>query len=267
MEGGQEMREHHKRAIDKLVEELKADKRFIALIIGGSIAKGREQENSDVDILLIASDEEFQRRKSIKEYHYYRNDICDYPDGYIDGHVVDYQFILDVYERGSEPARAYFCGAFVAFSHIPELEKIIVGIPVYQEHEQREKIYSFHAQVEALRWFIPEAEKREDIYLLAHTASELVLFGGRLILAHNRILFPSHKWFMYEIENAREKPMNFFELAENLLKFPNSQNSNAFCEAILNFIVWEKPPEGWVGRFIEDSEWNWIDAKAPVQDR
>ena len=55
------MEEQHKRVIQRLVEQFKDDPRFPALIISGSVAKGRARKDSDIDIVLVASEEEFAR--------------------------------------------------------------------------------------------------------------------------------------------------------------------------------------------------------------
>lgn len=60
------MRPHHIEAIEKLVAGIKQDKKFLALIIGGSVAKGMERDDSDIDIVLVATDEEFEKRKKIQ---------------------------------------------------------------------------------------------------------------------------------------------------------------------------------------------------------
>lgn len=261
------MREHHKKTIENLVNRFKDDKRFLALIIRGSIARGQEKEGSDVDVILVVTDDEFKRRQAWKNYYYYADDICDYPGGYVDGEIVDVQFLRDVAERGSEPARAAFKGAFVAYSRISGLDSIIEKIPVYQEHEQEEKIRSFYSQMRVLRWLIGEAEKQSDSYLLVRAATDLVLFGGRMILAHNKMLYPYHKLFVSELRNAPSKPDNIMELAENLLVRPCQDNADLFYDSILNCAKWELPPGGWwTGQFIEDSQWNWRKGRAPVQD-
>jgi len=43
------MREHHKKAIERLTESIRSNLRYNALIITGSVAKGVEREDSDVD--------------------------------------------------------------------------------------------------------------------------------------------------------------------------------------------------------------------------
>ncbi|NNF40149.1 MAG: nucleotidyltransferase domain-containing protein, partial [Woeseiaceae bacterium] len=55
-----QIRDHHQRAIDRLADAYRDDPRFRALIIGGSVAKGYAREDSDVDFLIVASDEVFE---------------------------------------------------------------------------------------------------------------------------------------------------------------------------------------------------------------
>jgi len=260
------MFEHHRRTIDRLTKRFESDPNYLALLIGGSIAKGREKEDSDVDFMLISTPEECVRRAQTGNYQYYATDLCDYPGGYVDGKVVDLAFLREVADHGSEPARSAFAGALTAFSRLPELGEVLARIPVYQESEYAEKATSFCALVEGLRWFIPEAEKRDDRYLLLHAASDLALFGGRLILAHNRILYPYHKWFTWELERAPRKPEGFMAGFHALLSQPGRATAEPFCEAVLSYADWPRSPHGWPSRFIEDNEWNWRGRKPPIED-
>lgn len=202
------MKPHHKRAIEKLTEHLKQDDRYLALIITGSVAKGQEKDDSDIDFVLVVSDEEYKKRKRRNRFNYFDTQYCDYPGGYVDGKVVNLQFLKTVAERGTEPARDAFGDAWIAFSKITELKDILKTIPVYQIEEKAGKIQSFIAQFEIAYWYLGEAERRNDKYLLNRAATDLVLFGGRLILAHNEILYPYHKLFMNALEKAPQKPEN-----------------------------------------------------------
>jgi hypothetical protein len=260
------MREHHQRTVDQLVTHFKDDPAYLALIVGGSIARGWDKEDSDVDILLLATDEEYARRLPDRALNYFTLDFCDYPGGYVDGKILNLAFLKEVAERGSEPARAAFSGVIIAYSHLPELESLLHSIPVYPETQRSARIQSFYAQVQAMLWYVGEAEKRNDRYLLQKMSADLVLFGGRLILAHNRILFPFHKWFMKELECAPEKPENLLSLAEGLLGRPNKENAEMFARSILDFTDWEMPLEGWPARFMEDTEWPWRRGWTPIAE-
>ncbi len=110
------------------------------------------------------------------------------------------------------------------------------------------------------------ADYSDNAYLKAETAVSMVLFGGRLILAHNRILYPNRKWFMQTFENAPDKPEGIIELANQLLDRPCIETAKAFCDKILNYREWPKPPEGKFLRFIRDHEWQWRKGHAHITD-
>ncbi|MFW9874116.1 MAG: hypothetical protein ACFFG0_13500 [Candidatus Thorarchaeota archaeon] len=259
------MKPHHKKAIEKLVDHLKKDERFLALIIGGSVAKGMERDDSDIDVVLVATDEEFKKRKKNNLFLYYTKDFCDYPGGYIDGKVVDLQFLQSIAERGSEPARDAFRDSWIAYSKIPEFEVLFEKIPVFQKEEKLEKIQKFYAQFEGANWIIQEAEKRNDDYLLTRGITDLILFGGRLILEHNEILYPFHKLFMQTLEKTPDKPENLIFLINTLLNDKNTKNAQALYNAIKDFRKWEIS-EFWAIRFMLDTEWAWINGKPYVGD-
>ena len=259
------MKPHHKRAIEKLTDHFKQDDRYLALIITGSVAKGQEKDDSDIDFVLVVTDDEFEKRKRRKRYSYFNTQFCDYPGGYVDGKIVNLQFLKTVAERGTEPARDAFGDAWIAFSKIPELEDILNAIPVYQIEEKASKIQSFIAQFEIAYWYVGEAEKRNDKYLLNRVTTDLVLFGGRLILAHNEILFPFHKLFMNVLEKAPHKPDNLLKLINVLANEPNSQNAKGFYDCVKNFKNWKL--RGFPGtQYMLDTEWAWIEGKPYIGD-
>ena len=257
---------HHQRAIERLIDRFQADPGFLALLIGGSLVKGYGDESSDVDFMLIATDEEYARRQPDRALTFYATDLCDYPGGYVDGKIANVAFLEEVADRGSEPARSAFENVIVAYSQVPQLADLLRRITTYPEAGHAEKIRSFYAQLLAMQWFVGEAEKRDNRYLMMHVVSELVLFGGRLILAHNRLLYPYHKWFLRRLQDAPQKPADLMQLIDQLLSEPTKANADRFCEAILNFTAWPAPPEGWPARFMEDTEWAWRYGKAAIAD-
>jgi|ADGO01.1.fsa_nt_gi hypothetical protein len=94
---------------------------------------------------------------------------------------------------------------------------------------------AYYNEVLLLNWFVTEAVKRGNQYLLMRSVADLVLFGGRFVLAHNRILYPFHKWFMRVLEDAPEKPANFMEVTNAVLNNPNVQTARAFTDMIIEF--------------------------------
>lgn len=254
------------RTIERLKAHFKDDPRYLALIVGGSLVKGWGQVNSDVDILLVATEEEFAKCVANQQLWYHNTEFCDYPGGYVDGKVIDMQFLQDVAKSGSEPARAAFTKVQVAYSHIPQLDTLLKQIPVYQEADREEKMLAFYSEVLLFNWFVGEAEKRQSLYLMTHVTSEMVFYAARLLLAYNRILYPYHKWLMKAVEDAPDKPTNFLELAEALLRQGSKTNAQALLACITGFRDWNISYEQGIVRFLQDTEWNWRNGRAPLAD-
>jgi predicted nucleotidyltransferase len=260
------MREHHERLIQRLTTHFQDDPHFLAMIVGGSVAKGWASDDSDVDIMLVATDEEFARRVSTGALGYFNKEMADYAGGYVDGKIIDMAFLREVADHGSEPARAAFLNAIIAYSRIPDLDALLASIPVYPEQERAARIRAFAGHMTLLHWYVGEAEKRHDPYLLSWTATHLVLYGGRLILAHNRLLYPFHKWFMHQLRLAPDKPANLVELAEAVLQRPGKETALQFYECVNSFQDWGVTLDLAGVDFMRETEWNWRAGRPPLGD-
>lgn len=260
------VRTHHEAAIRRLGQHFAEQEGYLAVIVGGSVAKGVASEDADIDAILVVSDELYASRKRDNMLSYFSTQFCDYPMGYVDGKIVDKEYLRAAAERGNEPTRAAFENAIIAHSADPDIDRLVKLIPVYQKHEQHEKIRSFYAQFEAAYWYFGEALKRGDRYLLLHSASDLVMYGGRLILAHNEILFPYRKLFLGALARAPHKPEALLELIQALADDPRQETAGAFYEAVRSFRQWNDPPEPWNVRFATDTELAWLDGRPYVGD-
>ena len=257
---------HHRATIEKVTAHFRADPRYRALIIGGSVVKGLARPDSDVDILLITTDDEYERLSQVHDLTFYTPDLSTYDGGFVDGKFVDHAFLLDAANRGSEPTRWSFKNAIVAFSDIPDLQQTINTITQYPLADQQTKIRSFYGQFFIMSYFAQEAHKRDNRYLMTRATADLVLFGSRLILAHNRMLFPYHKWMMTEIEHAQDKPEQFIALADALLQSPTLDHAKAFYDCVVNFRDWGVTHREGVNAFTEDSERAWLQGRPAVYD-
>ena len=263
---GVQIRNHHQRAIDRLTDAYRDDPRFRGLIIGGSIAKGYARADSDVDFLIIASDEAFEQFRAARDLFINRRDLCDYDGGYVDGKIIDLSFLEDVADKGNEPSRAAFEGAFVAYSHVPVLEGLLRRIPVYPEAGHHERIRAFYSMAFIQHWFIHEAERHGNRYTLTRAATQLALFTGRLILAHNRTLFPYHKWLPRALESVPDRPDDLMKLFDDLLDEPCGDRATALFERVRTFRDWGVSDLEAYTWFMTDVEWSWMSGRTPIED-
>ncbi len=261
-----QIRDHHQRAIDRLADSYREDPRFRGLIIGGSVAKGYAREDSDVDFFIIATDEAFEKRRRERDLFINRRDLCDYDGGFVDGKIINLAFLRDVAEKGNEPSRAAFEGAFVAYSHVPELDTLLKRIPVYPDAGHDKRVKAFYCMAFMQHWLFHEAERHGTRYTLTRAASQLVLFAGRLILAHNRRLFPYHKWLLRALESVPDKPADLVACIHALLDEPGGDRATALFERVQDFQDWGVSDLEAYTWFMTDVEWSWMSGKTCIED-
>ena len=262
------MHPHHQETVNNTVAHFEKDPKVLALLLTGSIAHGFERSVSDVDILIFLSDEDHDAHVASGEVCFFSRDLATYPEGYVDGKYQSAGFLRKVAESGSEPARYAFAGARVLFNRgIPDLDDLLRRAVQYPDKKEKEaRMVRFRAQLEAWNWFTEEARQKGNKYLVNVAAGKLILFGGRLILAHNELLYPFHKWFLKVLETAPDKPAGLMGCIEKLTEDPSAENVKAFYELVKNFQPWKENPHGWGAQFMGDSELNWMSGPTPVDD-
>lgn len=194
--------------------------------------------------------------------------MCTYEGGYIDAKVIDAAYLEKAAERGSEPTCCSFLGAKVLWSRIPELQALVDRIPVFDEKQRLRKLEEFYAQV--VTWghfFFAESVEKDNRYLRECSVTETVFFAARYVLEYNRVLFPGHKSLFAYLPKAAQQPADFERLANALMVEKTPERMKAFCQAFEAFAPVKLDFLACIARFMEDSEKNWTDGPAPVQDR
>jgi len=257
---------HHTRSIRNVTDYFQRDPEVLALLLAGSIAHGFETPASDVDIMIIVSDEGHRKRLESNQVHFFNMDLCTYEGGYVDGKYTSLNFIEQVKAMGSEPARFAFAGSQILFSKVDGLEAELHQVAQYPLAEKAERIRRFYAQFEAWHWYCQESLRLKNHYLLGTSVGKFILFSGRLILAHNELLYPYHKWFLRVLEDAKDKPDGLLESIQQVNTAPTSENIEALYGKVKTFQPWSEDQYGWPTQFMFDSELNWLDGKTPVDD-
>jgi predicted nucleotidyltransferase len=260
------MHSHHTQTIQNVKEYFERDPEVLALLLSGSIAHGFQSLTSDVDIMIFVSEADYQKRFQTGQLHFFNRDLCTYEGGYVDGKYLSLNFVKQVLEKGSEPARFAFEGSQVLFSRVEGFAEGVCKIAEYPASEKANCIKRFYAQFEAWHWYCGEALGRGNRYLLGTAVSKLILFGGRLILTHNEMLYPYHKWFLKVLEGAKDKPADLIDCIQALTESPTAENIKTFYEKVKTFQPWSDNPYSWPVQFLLDSELNWMDGKTPVDD-
>jgi predicted nucleotidyltransferase len=260
------MHENQRQTIWNLHQHFEADSNVLALIIIGSVARDDAGADSDVDFYAVVNDEEYRRRKTAHDHLYDLSHLAVAPGEGANGRAIPVQYLKNVAHHGNEPSRYSFTCAKTAFTRLPAIESLVANCAVYPEYERDDKMMSFVAQIPVHFSFLEFGHYSQTHYVLAETAVKIVLYGGRLLLAHNRMLYPGRKRFMIELDKAPDKPDNTIALANQLLIAPSIEKAKAFVDPVINHAQWLRPPEGIAARFFDDSVDQWERGWCPLEE-
>ena len=257
---------HHLRTIERTSDYFRNDPAVESLILGGSLAHGFSTASSDVDVIMVVSEEEYQQRLGQGQTCFFSRELCEYQDGYVDGKYISIGLIEEVARRGSEPSRFAFKDAHLLFSRNSRMPELLRAAAEYPREGKSARLLRFQAQFEAWQWYCSEALKKQNLPLLRIAVAKLTLFGGRIVLTHNELLYPYHKWFMRVLADAPDQPPRLIELILSLADNPDARTLEQFGQTIRTFKGWEVGHATWPAQFMQDSELNWLRQDAPVDD-
>jgi len=261
------MYEHHQTSINNLINYFKDDIEVIAIILGGSIAKEIERPDSDVDAIVVVSEVKYNQLNKNNQLSECIFGHCTYEHGYFDIKYCTERYLIAVMENGSEPSRNAFKSSRCLYSKNSEIEKWINKIPLFQKEEKQEKLLSFYSAFNLNYGYFWGASSN-DIYLRTRTATDIVLFGFRLLLQESEVLFPCHKGLIKAVTDLKNKPEDIINKATKLLTTLSNESKDDFTNSILNFIGY-KPPKDFsevLTRFVDDNELWWYKERPVIAE-
>jgi hypothetical protein len=257
---------HHAQTIERTLDHFRSDREVIAVLLVGSIAHGFAEERSDVDIALVVSEQDRQRRAAAGQLTLYAPGLATYEHGYVDAKYVSQEFLDAVERRGSEPARYAFAHARVLASQVAGLAEQLERIARYPVADKDARLARFHGQLQAWHWYSAQAASRGDDYLMNLAAAKISLFSGRLVLAHNELLYPYHKWFLRVLAQAPEQPAGLLDVLSRLNREPSAEHASAAFQLVNGFRAWPTGNIGWGEHFLRDAELGWLHGHAAIDD-
>ena len=252
------MYEHHRATIDRAVARLQARDDVLGVLVGGSIAHGFATATSDVDLLIVVSDAEWERRLAAGDTTELDLESATYEGGYVDCKYTSPGFIRDVAERGTETTRFAFDGVTVAWSRVDGLEEAVRAAARYPIDGRADRIRSFHAQLEYWQWLFREGVRSDNAFVRAVAAPNVVLFAGRLILAHNAVLYPGIKWLVRVLRDVPEQPPGLAAAIEAVIERPGTDTVDALVALVSGFRDWGVADQHWGTTFMLDTELAWL---------
>lgn len=252
------MYKHHEESLERLIEYFSDKEEVIAVIFGGSVAKGCERPDSDLDTMIVVTQEAYQHRVENNATAETIDGYCTYEGGYFDVKYMTKEFLTDAAERGSEPARNAFLKSRVLFTKDEDIIRIVDQIPIFQRQEKEEKMLSFYADF-WLNYYYFLKSCPVDGYMKLHAVNEVIYSIYRMILQENEILFPSNRRLEEFVEKISEKTARLAGLGKTAAKTQEMADVDAFVRYFLEITSYEIPENigNVLSRYTTDFEQWW----------
>lgn len=250
---------HHREAVKELISIFREKEGVIALVFGGSVAKHMEREDSDIDAMVIVTEEFYERKRKVNCIaECISMGDCAYPGGYFDVKYMTKDYIRDAAEKGSEPTRNSFIGSHVLFSADEEVTELVRRIPVFQKQEFEEKMLSFFSNLQLNYNYFWKACRPEG-YMKLKVASEIVYSLYRMVLQENEILFPCNRRLEQFVKLAPDQPEHLVEYCEEFCRTLEDDPRDKALEAWKAWTHYQYPTDSAVcqSRYCDDFEQWW----------
>ena len=107
LSGEEFMYTHHEESLKIMTEHYRNQEGVIAFIFGGSVAKGMERPDSDLDGMIVVSQEEFEERTANSTLTEVIHGKCTYEEGYFDVKYITKDFLKIAAEKAEKMLSFY----------------------------------------------------------------------------------------------------------------------------------------------------------------
>lgn len=235
------MYQHHAESIEKLITYFQEKEGVIALILGGSVAKGNERPDSDLDATVIVTEEQYKKQKEQNCLAETILGYCTYEAGYFDVKYRTKGYLKLAAACGSEPTRSAFYKGRVLFSSDPEVETLLEKINTFPTDEKEQKCRVFYANIWLNLYYFMGCIPEKTSYMRLHVVSEIVYSVYRLILQENEVLFPCNRRLEEYVALCEKKPEQILELAAEFMERMDKESGDAFVEAWKDWTSFQIP--------------------------
>ena len=253
---GKNMYKHHAESIENMKAYFRKQG-AVALILIGSVAKGEERADSDLDCAVVLSEEEYAEKEKSNVITETLDGLCTYEGGYFDVKYMTKEYLKELAEKGSEPARNTFTKAKVLFCNDAEIEDILLRVPVFQKGEKGEKLLSFYSDFWLNYYYYLKSCPIEG-YMKMHTIAEIIYSLYRMILQENEVLFDCNRRLEKQVESISEDTAELVRLGRRLEISQNMQDAECFVNQFLKITTYVPPEDLAVvlSRYAKDfQEW------------
>lgn len=257
--------EQHERALAAYVDSVRGDPGVLGVVLVGSVAQGREREDSDVDVYLVVDDDRFEAETAGGRFAWVERQDADYPGSYIDIKLASPWYLRTALERADDPTRASFLGARVAWSALPGLDETVGRIAALPDDVWKGRIRAHVAQARLYGgYFLRQATDRGDEFLRRHAGLHLALAAARAALAADRVMLPGPKYVSQLVQTV-PTPEGFVTAWQRVVDDPDTTSGAALLRVLNHWLGEDLSADETLSVFIRDNELHWLRGGVPAE--
>jgi predicted nucleotidyltransferase len=243
---------------------------ILAIVLIGSLARGDERPDSDVDLYLVATADGFAERSPSERRGFWDAETVDGIPGY-DVKVATIDHLRDAVVRASDETRACLDDARVLWAVDPstadDVSRLIERINRPGDGYWSEHRASFLARAAIDCHFLVEGLALGNRVMVASGSAHLVVSLGRVVLAHNRILYRGPKYLERQLALADATPPDFAARLLALLDRPTAADAGALFGETWTLVGDAVPGDTLLTRYFEENELAWLTGVIPPEYR
>ncbi|WP_194410365.1 nucleotidyltransferase domain-containing protein [Microbacterium cremeum] len=257
--------EQQERALSAYVESVRGEPGALAVVLVGSVAQGRERDDSDVDVYFVVDEERFAAETAAGRFAWIERQGVDYPGSYIDIKLASPSYLEAAAERADDPTRASFQDARVVWSELPGLEGLIERITSLPDDVWDERVRSHLSQARLYGgYFLRQAVERDDQFLRAHAGAHLALAAARAALAAAHVMLPGPK-YVSKLVRSVPTPAGFVEAWERVVAEPGIASGRTLLDILFSWLGAGLGQDETLSIFIRDNELAWLRGTVPAE--
>lgn len=219
--------------LEIITEQGPKDATILGIILCGSIAKGTSNQHSDIDVFVVVTDEEWQRRIKAKDFFWGSISGLNIYKTFVDGKVVNIDLIKKIGKYGTEPIRSTFQNAKLLYCCNEQLNSLLTKTDIFKINNRNENIKKYYSLFKSN--FHKADDDLSNLFLVKQCIIDTVFYACRLTLAYNNILYPCRKNLEKEIIHCPKKPERFIELMQEVLSSFSLEALQRFYNAVESY--------------------------------
>jgi hypothetical protein len=257
---------HHEQTIAAFSDHQAALPDTVGLVVVGSVARGDERPDSDVDVYLVLTDDAYAAAGRAGAIAYVSHVGVTYEGGYVDVKLASPGYLRAAADHGDDPTRASFHRGQVRFDRSGELPGQLARMSDLPDAAWTQRVFSYRAQLALYGgYFLGQAEDRGDRFLLQHSAVHAGLAAGRCALAQHHRFFRGQKYLTHDVGNLTGLPAGFLAAWTALVEAPTAVAAQRIIEIVDEWFGDPLTVDESLSAFILANELAWLRHEIPPE--